>query len=985
MLEYGSMAPDQLSETDSFLSTLADPAASVLFRRKLFEIGGETRSRLIRDPVLLSRSLLIQSYSPFLGDALLRNPECIAWLGEQSSKLDRLKTSEEMAEDLARLSLQTGAAGEGSAAAFKMREMMRIYLRDCSGVATLSEITEELSSLADVILQHLLNLALAEETKLQGSPFARDERGRSVKAEMAIVALGKLGCRELNYASDIDLLFLYIGDGETSGSNDPIRNHDFFGKVAQRIVRMAGARHDCSGGMPIYRTDLRLRPYGRDGDLVWEARRAADYYRDHAQNWERQALIRARLTAGSPQVFDAFWEQVRGVIFRDDVLPGSLAEVRRAKEKIDRRESGRPGGFNVKLGVGGIREIEFIAQALQLEFGGREPWVRSVQTLILLARLAEKGLLSETERTRLSAAYVFLRTVEHRLQMEHGAQTHSLPTTLDRLSLLARRCDYKSDDPAAELESDLQKHTSAVRAIFNSVLGEDGGPRTLRSQSYSMTEPDRELMVSIKSAALSIEKLVSSVKDQRAEPHQAPDLDQITGIVTEAVYKAVNPLRSARALAAWAAAMDSAADSRSSPETSALNLGADLSTCIRKLAAILSSQYLTRIVMTPAALAEIVRRPEAIITSDVESIARELRAYLGPKDAPAANADALRRAHHQMAAAIVLHDMQQAGLPLESASAALRSSNLAQTAQAEAVLDVASTIALAAIPDRFKDVEPTFAILGMGRLGHSGMDHGSDLDLIIVYDEAQEGSRESVLDEFYTSFASNLIRVLSAVTREGFLYSVDMRLRPEGKHGSAAQSLSGLLAYVNSRASAWEHSAYLKAREVAGDPSFGAHAKTALVEAVFEAASRNPSLKEDLYSMRNRLVSEKARGRRQNMKWGAGGMTDVYFVTRYLQLRDRIYLAPEMGTTRLIEYLRDCGSLTSSQSQNLFEGYRFLRMFDHWTRLLMDQPRPEAPSSSTALLDISRAMGVDSIDRLTEELRKRMELIENVFAQIFTQ
>ncbi len=972
----GPMAVDEFGEIDSFLNTLPDPAAALLFRTKLLELAGKPRERLAANRVLLYRVLLIQSYSPFLGEALLRNPELITWLEEQSGpKLDRVKTAEQMAEELARFSARTAGGNEIAAAAvFKIREMVRIYLRDCAGIATLSEITEELSNLADVILRFTLMLALTEEERLHGAPLTRDERGRTANAEMAVVALGKLGCRELNYASDVDLLFVYTGRGNTGD----ISNKDFFTRVAERLVRMAGTRHESSGGTPIYRTDLRLRPYGRDGDLVWEASRAAEYYRSKAQNWERQALIRARASAGSQAAFETFFEMVRGSIFRPDVLPGSMHDVRRAKEKIDRREAARPGGFNVKLGVGGIREIEFIAQALQLEHGGREPWVRSAQTLILLARLAEKRLLSESERARLSAAYSFLRTVEHRLQMEHGAQTHSLPATNERLTLLARKCGYiDSADPASEFQRDLKRHTLAVRSIFNSVLGEQREDRAAQRQSHEALEPGQEPDRFIRRAALALEKLGS----QGQRPQMA--FEDLTLTITEALKTTVNPVRSARGVAAWAESMESLAGSGEAGFE--LPNKSELPSLLRDLAVVSGSQYLSRIVVTPLALIEALTKAKSSFTISAPSFARELSAVLDPDATLAANADALRRAHHRLALRILLHDMRQAGTAFELGWEALRSSNLAQTALAEAVLQVASGMALSSIGvDELLLPELPFAVIGMGRLGHAGMDHGSDLDLMIVYDGGapQQGVGARSSDELFTSFASSLIRILSAVTREGFLYSVDMRLRPEGKHGAVAQSLSGLLAYVQGRASAWEHSAYLKAREVAGHPAFGQRAKGLLLESVFDAASRNGSLREELAAMRNRLVKEKARGSRSNIKWGPGGMTDVYFITRYLQLRDRVYFEPEKGTTALIRRLNDCGSLNSEQGGALFEGYRFLRMLDHWMRLLLDRPLPEAPSSQTALTDLTRAMGFALVEDLGREMRDRMTRIEAVLCKI---
>src|SRR5215213_1432618 len=429
------MAGEERKEIEAFIEMLPDPSGARMFLDRLEDLQRARAVVYTSNSLLLSRLLTIAAYSPFLAESLLRHPEYIDWLKRESEgDLGHTKSVEQLSEDLARFNARMiDPEDRIRLAGFKRRELLRIYLRDCLGVATLSEVTEELSSLADVVLAAALSQAYRELVNKHGAPQARDERGRIVPAEFAIVSLGKLGCRELNYASDIDLLFLYSGEGETAGENrkpeSVIDNKAFFTAIARRIVQMIGGNF---GDGSVYRIDLRLRPYGRDGELVWGVGRAADYYRDRAQNWERQALIRARASAGSDAVVSRFLDSVRDAIFQPEALPNTLAEVRRSKEQIDRKAARSTGGFNVKLGIGGIREIEFIAQALQLAHGGQEPWVRSAQTLIVLARLAEKGYLSEAERARLSAAYTFLRTVEHRLQMEQGVQTHSLPLSRER-------------------------------------------------------------------------------------------------------------------------------------------------------------------------------------------------------------------------------------------------------------------------------------------------------------------------------------------------------------------------------------------------------------------------------------------------------------------------------------------------------------------------------------------------------------------------
>jgi glutamate-ammonia-ligase adenylyltransferase len=329
----------------------------------------------------------------------------------------------------------------------------------------------------------------------------------------------------------------------------------------------------------------------------------------------------------------------------------------------------------------------------------------------------------------------------------------------------------------------------------------------------------------------------------------------------------------------------------------------------------------------------------------------------------------------------------------------LRAINLAQTALAEAALQIASEIALESLG--VTGAQPNqlpFTILGLGRLGHAGMDYGSDLDLLVVFDDEQAwpppslaglipGVREAwnTPHEFYSKLTAQIVRVLSSITREGLLYRCDLRLRPEGKSGPVAFGLDGLIGYIANRASAWEHSAYLKAREVAGDLSFGGRTRIAICEASFDAASRNESLRDELRDMRGRQLKEKVRDSRPNVKWGRGGMSDVYFVTRYLQLRDRISFPTERGTSALIDHLGEVGALDSESQRFLFEGYTFLRKLDHWMRLLLERPSPVLPASSVVLGDVTRALGLGSVEEFEREFADHTARISDVFDLVFEQ
>ena len=1004
---------------NAFIDSLPDPEGARVFLNRLEDLGPTISKNYERNPLLLSRMLTLAGHSPFLAETLLRHPEHIVWLeAETGAGFDRVKSTEQLSEELARFVTRMIDADDPTRLArFKRRELLRIYLRDCLGIATLSDITEELSNLADVLLGYSLAKAYQEMANLYGAPLTSDTRGRIENAQFAIVALGKLGCRELNYASDVDLLFLYSGDGKTAGvgqSRDSVNsNKEFFSGVADRVVQIIG-RSSEEGA--VYRIDLRLRPYGRDGEMVSEIERAADYYRNRAHNWERQALIRARASAGSESVVTRFLDLVRDSIFSRNALPDALEGVRRAKEQIDRKESARMRAFNVKLGPGGIREIEFIAQALQLKHGGREPWVRSAQTLIVLARLAEKYYLSEPERARLSAAYTFLRTVEHRLQMEHGAQTHTLPASHSKVALLARRCGYlQTDDPAAAFMRDLQTHAAAVRAVYNRVFVEGDRSPTLpiaqnepEQKEGTGDEPSRQ----IKHASARLQKALHSDSDEGKRSQFS--LDAVERMLEAGLPSAINASRSLRNLGAWADSFSTYTSAQTRAAGWTFN-GVEWRALIERLIVVLSSQYLSHLLVSRPVLAGALVEDRGPFKP--AELLHVLRVAVEGESDSAAKTDALRRAWYRLVIEIGYRDLSAISGRLSVAGGAesstveeqlptdyglrttdyLRAINLAQTALAEAVLRIASEIALESMG--LNQIEPEhlpFAILGLGRLGHAGMDYGSDLDLLIVFDDEQPWPPNllsplpktvvagcSTAHEFYAKLTSQIVRVLSSITREGFLYRSDLRLRPEGKSGPVALGLGGFLGYITNRASSWEHSAYLKAREVAGDLEFGKRARELICDASFDAATGNRSLRRELADIRARLMKEKARSARPNIKWGRGGMTDVYFVTRYLQLRDRIYYPPEQGTMSLIAHLGELGSLDPSAARSLFEGYTFLRSLDHWIRLLLDRPTPVLPASSIALGDLSRAMGMASADEVNRAYDQHTDAIHEVYEGVF--
>src|SRR5689334_20706410 len=441
---------------------LPDQNGPRLFLERLAKEQPRTHQALLKQPALLADVLALAAWSPLLATTLEQNPEYFHWLARERTE-PRVRSLDELKESLARFALTNSSLNpQNLLARFRRRELLRTYLHDIRRTHTLVETMEELSNLADAILDYALSLARQDLDNRYGLPQHVDERGRIATAEFCVIALGKLGSMELNYASDIDLVFLYSDEGTTSGHGQrgEVTNREYFVKLSETIARIAGQ----SGGEgAAYRVDLRLRPHGRDGALACSLAEATRYYESSAQDWERQALIRSRAAAGSTELFAHFREAVTPYVFRPDVsVSRALESVRLAKQKID-RQTEKKSGYNVKLGRGGIREIEFIAQALQLAHGGRDDWLRVPHTLVSLGRLADREFITQQERSELSDAYDFLRTLEHRLQ------THTVPESEDARLLIARRIGFNNSQ---DFISALTTHTRHVRAVYDRLFSE---------------------------------------------------------------------------------------------------------------------------------------------------------------------------------------------------------------------------------------------------------------------------------------------------------------------------------------------------------------------------------------------------------------------------------------------------------------------------------------------------------------------------------
>lgn len=974
---------------EPLVSDLPDATGARLFFERLQTEHPRAVKTLVRDAGLLSDVLALAAWSPLLATTLAQNPDYLTWLGRERH-YTRVKSLEELNESLARFGL-TNSQLEPQVllARFRRRELLRIYLRDIRNTSTLVEITEELSNLADAILEHALNLARQDLDNRYGSPQCLDEKGRTMSATFSVVALGKLGSRELNYASDIDLLFLYSDEGTTSGAGErgEITNREYFNRLAAAVSRIVGQQ---AGEGAAYRVDLRLRPFGRDGALATSIEEAVRYYREKAQAWELQALIRSRSAAGASALYTRFAERVRHRVYAEVVtIERALANVRLAKLKIDRQHARDTGGFNVKLGRGGIREIEFIAQALQLAFGGRDAWLRAPHTLISLGRLADRQLITERERTELSDAYLFLRQLEHRLQMVHGLQTHSVPDEPARRLPLARRMNFTGHD-LVEFDRALELHTTNVRAAYDRVFGKaieesDAIEKHPPKNSFQLAPGPSHLVLekpidaetaAVNSAAaifashLTDAELSSGIQEAGKETDASGNWQQVAQALREAAHASLNPRRALRVASRIASSLAKA--------TAEINFSwAHLDALVRLCGA---SEFFGEMIASNPALIL------ALPLDEAESVERDyaqiLKTAVQSEDNFGAEMAALRRAWTKMLIGIGALDAMGA--------ISMREANRRQTELAAASLDAGCLIAGRELARRYGELSGSacVAVLGLGRLGGGGMDYGSDLDVVLVYDDAAPTPIPRLAPaEAYARFTELLVAALSSVTRDGHLYRVDLRLRPDGRNGALCSGSRAFTEYLKERAVEWEWLAYVKLRAAAGDLELGtrveAQARSIIHEAALDAGAQ--VLRLETRRVRERLEDEKTRRRgiTVDIKYGAGGMLDVNFATRYLQLRDCV---PDEGADRstraMLENLRAARSLSEEDYAVMSEGYELLRAVDHHLRRIVGRSTRLPVADHPALRDTARQLNYTTANELTQSLTSHMRRIRAAYDRI---
>ncbi|CAK1275228.1 bifunctional [glutamate--ammonia ligase]-adenylyl-L-tyrosine phosphorylase/[glutamate--ammonia-ligase] adenylyltransferase [Burkholderia pseudomallei] len=815
--------------------------------------------------------------------------------------------------------------------------------RDLAGRADVAEVTGTMTDLAEAAIQRALALLAAELEAQYGEP-----RGPSgERLALGVVGMGKLGGRELNVSSDIDLIFVYEDDGETAGgARAPISVHEFFTRLGRRLI---GVLSEATADGYVFRVDMRLRPNGDSGPLVCSLGMLEEYFYVQGREWERYAWIKGRLvteraSAAARRLAQQLDAIVKPFVYRRYLDFGVIGAIRSLHEQIRqearRRATMRPDkADDIKLGRGGIREIEFSAQVFQLIRGGQDAGFRVQPTLAVLRHASASGLITEEVRAGLTHAYLFLRTLEHRLQYRNDAQTHAMPVDPAERAALAASLGFA--DYAALIDR-LDQHRAFVEAQFDQVFADkaDGGARREDDQAAGC----------IWSGALADDGADEALVARLAElgfADPAAVLARLQAVWRSSRYAGLPESSRVRFDRVAHRALEAA------PGIDAAHRDETVVRCFDLLETVgRRGAYLALLTEYPAALRRVlsvlgatrwgggylIRHPqlldellddEAIDSPfDWPAFKDALRRRLAVADGAEHQMDLLRHAHQAEVFRILLLDL--AGrLSVEHVSDRL-------SELADAMLDVTIEVVWSQLAKRHRDT-PCFAAIAYGKLGGKELGYASDLDLIFLYDDPDERAAD-----VYTTFARRLITWLTTATGAGTLFDIDLRLRPNGEAGLLVTDLDAFRRYqlregdAANTAWVWEHQALTRARYSAGDARIGAAFEAIRVQ-VLTTPRDAAVLAREIVEMREKvLAGHPNTTERFDLKHDRGGMVDIEFAVQYWVL---LHAArhPEMirntGNIALLREVSRFGLMSEEEAETVGAAYRTYRKLQHRLRL----------------------------------------------------
>jgi len=912
--------------------------------------------------------------APYLATLLTRDPDRLLRVAADPY-LRREKPREILAAELAARTASARTTAEHRAALRRVRadELVRLGVRELElGLDT--EVGRELSRLADACFDEAIRWHDAELRARYGPPIYTDDDGRERPAVLAVIGMGKLGGEELNFASDVDVIYVYSSD---QGEAGPLSLHEYFAKLCTQVTAgLSEATEDDT----VFRVDLRLRPEGAKGAIANSLAQMERYYETFGRPWERQAWIKARACAGDPGLGAEVMATLRPFVFPRLVAPTVLDDVRDLNRRI-KRELVRPrrgaakapggsggdggasvsaaAGFDLKNGEGGIREIEFFVQALQLIHAGKRPGLRCRGTLAALDSLLFAGLVADEEHLALWRAYRWMRHAEHVLQLEGGLQTQTVPDDDARRAVLARRLGYADE---AAFAAELSHHTAAVARLF-ATLGDPEdrpgaidvtailrGELTEEEEAFALTRLGFADVTAARAELARARRRQGSPLSQGATDRQA----RLGAALLTQIAASADPDQALRFLGDLIA--------RRGEEWSIWRLLDENPPILRLVGSILgASAYLARtLVDTPESIDLLIELGLTQPSRDVAQVTADLsrRLATADRDDPETVWSAVAEVKSGHVLRVGLADFAGALDPL---AVCHELSTIAESCLAWALAIVESQL-------EHRHGRPpgdaALAVLALGKLGGRELGYAADLDVVFVYtgDEGEsDGPAPLGIPEWFSRCAQRLLGALRQRTPHGRLYEVDTRLRPSGSQGLLVTSLAGWRRYHAEVARLWERQALTKLRPIAGDRALGAEVARLAAETVYgappEALGGARAIAEEIGRMRERI--ERELGGKHDLKVGAGGVIDVEFAAQYLQLAHG-HAHPALRTTSTVEALRAAaraGVAPTREIELLDQGYRFLRGLEHRLRVVHDQPIHRLPDTKIELDKLARRSG----------------------------
>ena len=927
----------------------------------------------------LAQLLIICGSAPFLVNILCRDPSYLHQLFIRKD-IDTTRTEVEMLAELRALVPKDTDYADlfPLLRRFKFREILRIAARDLNGLAPLEEVTAELSALAAAALQVACEVSRRALVREHGRPLMEAPDGLR-EAEFTIMGMGKFGGRELNFSSDIDLIYFYSSDkGETEGVGDErggtkgrISLHAFFVKLGE-MVSKAVSQVTADGF--VFRVDLGLRPEGKGGDMACSLRSAATYYEYWGQSWERAAMLKARPVAGSIELGNQVLAAIEPFIYRKYLDYNLIEDMMGMKQKIDASLARQQESeHNIKLGRGGIREIEFFIQALQLVYAGKNAGLRVRNSLKALEALRDARLIADEDAAALSEAYRFLRTVEHRIQVVQERQTHSLPKKDEEMHALARRCGYLRSNGLEKFREVLDHHRGRVSTIYGDLfhsrdekLKEEVRPEILIFFDRG-ADPDliKDMLAErgFANADAAYDNLLL-LRDGPPRAHLTERasrlLEKISPLLLQEIFASPDPDLALNNLERFLCAIGS--------RSSFYALLAENREILKLLVSLFAtSEFLSKIFIGhPELLDSLVSRAYATYVKDREAMEAELNAMLDAAADYEERLDILRRYRYEEFLRIGMNDVYG---KLGQSELTYQLTGLAEVCLSAACRLAKKELARFGRP-MYRDADGDlrqahFAVVAMGKMGGNELNYHSDLDIIYIYDqqgETAEGEKQISNREYFAKLGQKIISILTTPTREGYVYKIDTRLRPSGNAGPLVTSLESFRTYHREESQIWERQALTRARVVFGDERLRRSIEEVIRETVYGAGA-DETVRSEIHRLRTRMEVELARetAGSYNIKTGRGGIVDIEFMVQYLQLSHGTEY-PEIRSTNTLlalKAMRLCGVVGEEDLVTLQGGYKFLRRLENRLRLIHDYSINDLAGDQKYLDTLARRLGYD--------------------------